>query len=178
MLLATADLLQRESITLRCSLECDPRRAIDLLLERYSKGIIRLTHSPPLMSRWCGDYIRHLEKDNFKHYYGDVLGLMLDNLNSAILERAVSDACTVMRVQPRTGYLCPSLTKGLGRIKGFATYIEKEVIPWIKSLKSAREGIALLPSICGRQDDFHLYQVELTFQSWPSSTSRSNPWFS
>ena len=96
------------------------------------------------------DYVTHLEKDDFRHYYGDVLGMMLDNLNSAILERAVSDACTVMGVQPRTGYLCPSLTKGLGRIKGFVTYIEKEVIPWIKSLRSAREGIALLPSICWR----------------------------
>ena len=118
-------------------------------------------------------YVTHLENDDFRHYYGDILGIMLDDLDSAILQRAVSDACAIMGVQPRTGYLCPSLTKGLDRIEGFVTYIEKEVIPWIKSLTSAREGMALLPRVCGKADGFHLYQVELTFQPWSRHTKGS-----
>ena len=99
--------------------------------------------------------------------------MMLDGLDSAVLQRAVSDACTIMSVQPRTDYLRPPLTKGMGRVEGFVTYIEKEVVPWIKKLKklkSPREAMALLPNVCGKSDGFHIYQVELTFQSWARHT--------
>ena len=116
-------------------------------------------------------FVKYLSANEFAPSYAHVIESMLSNFQATALHKAVSTACEIMGVQPRTGYDCGPIKNNKSRIEGFVELIS-DVVPWINARRSPEEAMAILPDKTSKSDGFHLYQIEQTLSSWRGLPNR------
>ena len=90
-------------------------------------------------------FVEYLSANEFAPSYAHVIESLLSNFQPAALRKAVSSACQIMGVQPRTGYVCGPLMNNNSRIEGFVEFIA-EALPWVNARRSHEEAVSMLPN--------------------------------